>query len=99
MALTKQQMVEMLENDEDSDLWLLNEDGSTAIVPNQDITKFQDMSSWPRYICRSVTVNNLVRGMGEDKALAFVNGIIASTIAHEPGPIARFTSRLNPTNW
>lgn len=99
MALTKAQMLEMLEHDEDSDLWLLNEDGTTVIVPDQDITRFQDMTTWPRYICRSITVNNLVEGMGADNALAFVNNIIASTIDHQPGPIARLASRLNPTNW
>ena len=96
MALTKAQMLEMLEHDEDSDLWLLDKHGQTLIVPDQDITRFQDLTAWPRYICRSITVNQLVSGMGEDQALAFVNQIIESTIEHTPGRIARFAARFNP---
>lgn len=89
MILTREQMVEMLEHDEDTDLWLLDCDFdamtySTLIVPGGDeeyLAAYMDPSTWPRFICKSLAVNQFVDEFGEDRALAIVNGLIEKTIA------------------
>lgn len=87
MKLTADQLVEMLEHDEDTDIWLLNQDGSTSIVPDQDITEFQNPGSWPRYICRSIAVDQHVRRRGVDGALEYINFIIEHTMTRKAGPM------------
>lgn len=84
MALSREQLVEMLENDEDTDLWLLNADGTTSIVPDTDITRYQTHSAWPRYICRSESVNMWVNAVGVDQALTQINMLIESMIITPP---------------
>lgn len=84
MALTREQLVEMLEHDEDTDLWLLNSDGTTSIVPDTDITQYQTHTSWPRYICRSESVNMWVNALGVDQALTQINSLIDSMIVSPP---------------
>lgn len=80
MELTADQLVEMLEHDEDTDIWVLNEDGSTAILPDQDITPLQHPQTWPKYICRSSAVNSHVRDKGVDGALKYINWVIETTM-------------------
>lgn len=88
-ALTKDQLWEILRNDEDSDLWLLDCDVesmtyATRIVPvgdDADLAAYMDPSTWPRFICKSLAVTLLVRAHGIEGALESVNALIAKTIA------------------
>lgn len=84
--LTRDQLIEMLEHDEDTDVWLLNSDGTTSIVPDQDITDFQNPLTWPKYICRSAAVNDHVATKGVDGAVAFINSIMTLTMM-TAGPV------------
>lgn len=80
IELTLDQMIEMLRVGKSTDIWLLNEDGSTSIVPDQDISEFLHRLSWPKYICRSSSLDDHVRSRGPDAALKHVNDIIDGTI-------------------
>lgn len=104
--LTLDQFVEILEhnrdNAKDSDIWLLlNEEGETAIVPDQDITEFQNPATWPRYICRAEAINAHVASDtrraadpnnpmaavdGLYSALDYINFIIRTTIVQRMTP-------------
>lgn len=88
MKLSADQLIEMLEHDEPTDIWLLNEDGSTSIVADQDITEFQNPASWPRYICRSSAVDDHVADKGVEGALSYINFIIEHTMTSRRGPVA-----------
>lgn len=59
--VTFTQFVEVLEhnkgNDRDTDIWVLHEDGSTSIIPDQDTAELQSRRSWPMYICRAAAIN------------------------------------------
>lgn len=94
--LTRDQLLEMLEHDEDSDIWLLNSDGSTSIVPDQDISAFQNPLTWPKYICRSSAVNDHVATKGVDGAVSFINMIMTLTMMTS-GPVE--TVRTAFSGW
>ena len=85
------QMYEMLDNDEDTDLWLLTEQGDTVIVPysgEEALAEYMNPNSWPRFICKSLTVNQLEQGLGPVAALTLVNDTIANIIVPRHMPVA-----------
>lgn len=93
--LTLSQFVEVLEhnkgNDRDTDIWVLNEDGSTAIVPDQNIDELKSRNSWPMYICRAAAVNSHVAADGPYAALEYLNWAISVTVvAASPREILAF---------
>ncbi|OZE04322.1 hypothetical protein CH249_25645 [Rhodococcus sp. 05-2255-3B1] len=69
--VTLEQFMEVLahnaDNRHDSDIWILHEDGTTEIVPDQPLAELQSPQTWPRYICRAAAVNDHV---GYDTAKA-----------------------------
>ncbi|ORI13419.1 hypothetical protein [Rhodococcus sp. 1168] len=69
MALTADQLIEFLahnaDNSRNDDIWLLHDNGDTEIVPDQDIAEFQNPHTWPKYICRSAAVNNIIQDRSE----------------------------------
>lgn len=97
------QFVETLEhnkdNTRDSDIWVLNQDGSTSIVPDQPIAELQRPATWPKYICRAGAVNAHVASDGLDAALDHINWAIQLTmpsvnLGAVPAALARSVRRL-----
>ena len=81
--LSIQQFVEILEhnkgNDRDRDIWVLHEEGSAEIIPDQSIAELQNPQTWPAYICRAGAVNAHVSADGLYAALDHVNWAIGLT--------------------
>lgn len=82
-----EQFTEILEhnrdNNRDNDIWLLHKDGSTSIVPDQNIAAFQDPHTWPKYICRVSAVNDHVtydtaKAADTSNPMAAVDGLYAA---------------------
>ncbi|GHP18871.1 hypothetical protein RN2511_036070 [Rhodococcus sp. NKCM2511] len=94
--LLLEQFVAILEhnrdNQRDNDIWLLHKDGSTSIVPDQNIAAFQDPQTWPKYICRSEAVNSHVSADGLYAALDHVNWAIGLTMSMANSRVARAAS-------
>lgn len=86
--LSMEKFVEILEhnadNAHDSDIWiLLNKEGDTAIVPDQDLAVLQHPATWPKYICRASAVNDHVRydtakAADPNNPLAAVDGLYSA---------------------
>lgn len=83
MALTTDQLIEILahntDNSRDDDIWLLHDNGETEIVPDQYIAEFQNPYTWPKYMCRSGAVNNIIQDRGLYAGLDFLNFAIRLT--------------------
>lgn len=74
--ITLDQMRTILASDEPTDMWLLHEDGSVtaqAETPSAPLDEYLRPDTFPRYICRSQAVDNLVAAMGEERALRAIN--------------------------
>ncbi|KIQ15345.1 hypothetical protein [Rhodococcus sp. MEB064] len=78
--LTVEQLQEILAHDGPTDIWLLEQDGSITVVPDQPIDEFQNPSTWPKYLARSGSIDNIVLGQGYEPALRFVNFTITTLI-------------------
>ncbi|WP_285189969.1 hypothetical protein [Rhodococcus sp. MEB041] len=78
--LTVAQLQEILAHDGPTDIWVLEQDGSITVVPDQPIEEFQNPATWPKYLARSGSIDNIVLGQGYVPALTFVNQIIDSLI-------------------
>lgn len=94
MGITKPQLLEILEHDADTDLWLAWPDGSITAVPQDEFDHDGPMGNpavWPRVLCHSITVNRLVRSHGEDGALAVVNLMLDRAMVE---PFAPVTAQL-----
>ncbi|MGW5267272.1 hypothetical protein ACWEQ4_01345 [Rhodococcus sp. NPDC003994] len=68
-------------NDRDDDIWVVHKNGQVSILPDQDVGPLQDPATWPKYIGRAGSLNNLVRANGPDQTLDFINKLIAQTMA------------------
>lgn len=71
--LTVEQMQTILDHDGPTDIWLLELDGTITVVPDQPIEEYLNPATWPKYLARSASIENMDRRLGADKALAFVN--------------------------
>ncbi|WP_032376714.1 hypothetical protein [Rhodococcoides fascians] len=94
MSLTLEQLVEILKDGRGEDIWLLNEDDSTSIVPDQDISEFLHRMSWPKYICRSSTLDGIVSSDGPYAALDYINTLVDATIVNmTPFKLAKLVAK------
>ncbi|WP_032376022.1 hypothetical protein [Rhodococcoides fascians] len=71
-----------IDNPDPLDIWLLNEDGSTSIVPDQDPARWLDPESWPRYLCRTGAVAEHQARWGAD-TFAYLDRLFQATVAGE----------------
>ncbi|OZF40737.1 hypothetical protein CH296_00325 [Rhodococcus sp. 14-2496-1d] len=85
--VTFEQFTEILahnaDNAHDSDIWILHQDGTTEIVPDQPLHELQHPATWPKYICRAAAVNDHVTYDTKQAAdlsnpMAAVDGLYAS---------------------
>lgn len=86
--ITLEQMRQILASDEPTDMWLLHEDGSITAhpeTPDAPISFYLRPDTWPRYICRSMTVENLCL-ISQTHALTWLNNQLE---AQEPATLAR----------
>lgn len=93
--VTLAQFVEVLEhnkgNDRDTDIWVLHENGSTSIIPDQDTRELESRKSWPMYICRAGAINSHVAADGPYAAVNYLNWAISMTVvAASPTEILAF---------
>jgi hypothetical protein len=86
MALTVEQMQTILEHDSPTDMWLLHEDGTITAEPDGPIDEYLRHDTWPRYLCRSESIDNLVTAVGADRALQQVNMLINNNMLGQPSP-------------
>ena len=81
--ITLEQLQAILASDAPTDMWLLFEDGHIEARPetaDAPIDTYLDPNTWPRYVCRSEAVDNLVTAMGETRALNQVNMMLNTTV-------------------
>ena len=79
-------MQTILASDAPTDMWLLHDDGSITAEPDGPIDDYLRPDTWPRYLCRSEAIDNIVTAMGAARALQQVNMIINTTITPRPTP-------------
>ena len=87
--ITLEQLREILASDEPTDMWLLHEDDTITAEPdNPDVPldEYLRADTYPRYLCRSKAIEQLVTAMGEDRALQQVNMMINTAVAPKTGP-------------
>ena len=80
MALTEQQLQDILRHDEPTDIWLVDENGNVGAVPDQPVEAFLAPDTWPKYIARSQNIDLIVLSKGYVPALEYVNNIIDNLI-------------------
>lgn len=87
--LTLDQLHTILASDEPTDMWLLQEDGTITAEPedpNKPLDDYLRADTYPRYLCRSKAIEQLVSAMGEKRALQQVNMMINTVVAPKPSP-------------
>jgi hypothetical protein len=96
--LTVEQLQEILAHDGPTDIWLLQEDGTISVIPDQPIGPFMRTGVWPRYLVRSKFLDRIMmeayrdENLGYLTALAFINKEIDRVTA--TGPAARMGEAL-----
>lgn len=87
--MTLDQLREILASDEPTDMWLLHEDGTITAEPEDPDTPLDEYlraDTYPRYLCRSKAIEQLVTAMGEQRTLQQVNMMINTAVAPKPSP-------------
>lgn len=92
MSLTVEQLHTILAADDPTDMWLLHEDGTITAEPDGPIDEYLRHDTWPRYLCRSESIDNLVAAMGEARTLQQVNMMI-NNLGAPPKPTPKALAR------